>query len=94
MKYLKTAKVLVPAGVMVRELEGESVLLNINSETYFGLDEIGTRMWELLTTSESIQAVYDSLLAEYDVEPEKLYQDLEILIEKLVEHGLAEVVGE
>ena len=94
MKYLKTAKVLVPAGVMVRELEGESVLLNINSETYFGLDEIGTRMWELLTTSESIQAVYDSLLVEYDVEPEKLYQDLENLIEKLLEHGLAEVVGE
>ena len=93
MKYLQTAKVLVPAGVLIRELEGESVLLNINSETYFGLDEIGTRMWQLLTTCESIRAAYKSLLLEYDVEPEKLYQDLESLIEKLVEHGLLEVLG-
>ena len=94
MTISRTARVLAPAGVLVRELEGESVLLNLNSESYFGLDEIGTRMWTLLTTSESIQAAYDSLLAEYEVEPEKLYQDLENLIEKLVAHGLAEVAGE
>lgn len=89
-----TAKVLAPAGVLVRELDGESVLLNLNSESYFGLDEVGTRMWAVLTASDSIQAAYESLLAEYEVEPEKLYQDLDNLIEKLVAHGLAEVAGE
>jgi predicted component of type VI protein secretion system len=94
MTISRTARVLAPEGVLVRELEGESVLLNLNSEVYFGLDETGTRMWKMLTTSESIQAAYHSLLEEYEVEPEKLYQDLENLIEELVAHGLAEVAGE
>jgi hypothetical protein len=93
MKLLYTARVSAAAGVMVRELEGESVLLNLNSESYFGLDEIGTRMWTLLTNSNSIQSAYENLLTEYEVEPEKLSRDLDDLIEKLVAHGLAEVAG-
>ena len=51
-----------PGHVLVRELEGESVLLNLDSEAYFGLDEVGTRMWAVLTTSPTIQAAYDELL--------------------------------
>ena len=78
----------VPKDVLVRELEGESVLLNLDSETYFGLDEVGTRMWQVLTTSPSIAAAYDELLAEYDVTPEVLRQDVETLLSELLDHGL------
>jgi hypothetical protein len=78
----------------MRELDGESVLLNLQSERYFGLDEVGTRMWVALSTSESIQTAYEDLLSEYDVDAEQLHQDLESLIEKLVEHGLVEVSSE
>ena len=78
----------VPDHVLVRELVGESVLLNLDSETYFGLDEIGTRFWLLLTESPSIQAAYETLQAEFDVEPEQLRRDLEILLGQLLEQGL------
>ena len=89
------ARVRPPEGVMVRELGGESVLLNLNTESYFGLDEVGTRMWVVLTAADSIQAAHETLLAEYQVEPEQLSRDLEALVDQLVEHGLAEVlVGE
>ncbi len=54
----------MPEGVLVRELEGESVLLNLESESYFGLDGIGTRMLALLTDSDSIEAAYEKLLDE------------------------------
>ena len=75
---------------MVQELAGESVLLNLASENYFGLDEVGTRMWQVLTTAPSIQAAYEVLLAEYDTEAERLRQDLGDLLEKLVSNGLVE----
>lgn len=75
----------------MRELDGESVLLNLQSERYFGLDEVGTRMWVALSRSESIQTAYEDLLSEYDVDAKLLHQDLESLIDKLVEHGLVEV---
>jgi len=81
-------RVCAPEGVLVRELDGESVLLNLESETYFGLDEVGTRMWALLTAAPSIQAAYEALLVEYDVAPERLRQDLETLVAQLVDNGL------
>jgi len=87
-------RVTVPAHVMVREVQGESVLLNLNSERYFGLDEVGTRMWAALVASASVQAAYEALLCEYDVDAEQLRQNLQELIAKLVENGLLEVRSE
>ena len=89
-----TMRVSVPEYVLVRQIEGESVLLNINNERYFGLNDVGTRMWATLTSADSIQTAYEALLGEYEVDPEQLRQDLQVLIEKLVENGLIEVDGE
>ncbi len=55
----------------------ESVLLNLKSESYYGLDEVGTRMWTALTTSDSIEAAYEMLLAEYHIGAEVLQTDLQ-----------------
>jgi hypothetical protein len=84
-------RVSVPEDVLVNVLGGESVLLNLDTESYYGLDEVGTRMWQVLTESESIQEAYDQLLSEYDVEPEKLHADLSELVGELAERGLVEV---
>jgi coenzyme PQQ synthesis protein D (PqqD) len=81
-----------PAHVLVRFLDQESVLLNLETEKYFGLDQTGTRMWQLLTASENIDAAYRQLLAEYDVEPELLRDNLAELLGRLVEHGLLQVL--
>ncbi len=87
-------RLILPEDVLVSDVEGESVLLNVNSERYFGLDEVGTRMLSVLTTSNSIQTAYEALLEEYEVENEKLRQDLADLIEQLVEQGLLEIARE
>ncbi len=42
------SRVAAPRHVLVRALDRESVLLNLETERYFGLDEVGTRMWQLL----------------------------------------------
>ena len=78
--------------VMIRTFDdGESVLLHLETEHYFGLNAVGSRMWELLTTSESIDAAYATLLEEYEVEPDVLRADLETLIGKLADGQLVEV---
>jgi len=78
---------------LINQVGGESVLLNLGSEKYYGLDEIGTSMWQALTTSESIQQAYDTLLGEYDVDGEVLRNDMSELIEKLSANGLVEISG-
>jgi len=82
----------VPQYVLVRVLDRESVLLNLETEKYFGLDETGTRMWQLVTTSPNIDAAYQELLAEFDVEPELLRTNLIELLGRLVENGLLQVL--
>ena len=81
-----------PAHVLVRLLDQESVLLNLESEQYFGLDETGTRIWQVVTTSPNIDTAYQELLAEYDVQPEMLRENLNELLGHLVEHGLLQVL--
>ena len=85
------SKVRVPEDVLVAQLDGESVLLNVKSAYYFGLDEVGTRIWDLLVSSESIQRAYESGLAEFDVEPDSFRTDMAELLDSLVGQGLLEV---
>jgi coenzyme PQQ synthesis protein D (PqqD) len=87
-------KLIVTQDTLINVLEGESVLLNLKSENYFGLDQVGTRMWTLLTTSDSVQSAYEALLDEYDVGADKLRLDMADLIEKLIANGLMEVAVE
>ena len=87
-----TERATAPAHVLVRFLDRESVLLNLETEQYFGLDETGTRMWQLVTVSPNIDAAYEELLAEFDVEPELLRSNLTELLGQLVENGLLQVL--
>ncbi len=83
-----TDKVSVPPHVLIRLLDKEAVLLNLETERYFGLDETGTRMWQVTTARPNIEFAYQQLLDEYDVDSETLRQNLADLLEKLAENGL------
>ena len=86
-------RVAVPQHVLIRFLDKESVLLNIETERYFGLDETGTRMWQLATAAPKIEIAYQQLLDEYDVEPALLRSNLVELLDRLVENGLLQVTS-
>jgi hypothetical protein len=87
-----TDRAATPPHVLVRNVERESVLLNLETEKYFGLDETGTRMWQLIMASPNIDAAYRELLAEFDVEPEILKTNLTELLGRLMENGLIQVL--
>ena len=78
----------VPTHVLVRFLDKESVLLNLETERYFGLDETGTRMWQLVTTSPSVDAAFQQLHEEFDVDAQLLRMNLSELLDRLAENGL------
>lgn len=86
-------RVRVADDVLISRLQEESVILNLDSERYFGLDDVGTRMLSVLSTSESIEAAYESLLDEFDVDGLVLRQDLLALVENLVGQGIIQVAS-
>jgi hypothetical protein len=81
-------RMVVPKHVLVRHLDGESVMLNLETEKYFGLDATGTRMWQLVTTAPTVDAAYAQLLEEFEVEPDLLRTHLTELLSRLLENGL------
>ncbi len=81
-------RVAAAEGVMFREIAGESVLLSLNSETYFGLDEVGTAMWSVLVDAPSIESAFESLADEFDIDGDTLRRDLSAFIETLADAGL------
>jgi ornithine carbamoyltransferase len=77
--------------VFAQEVDGEMVLLDMNSENYFGLDAVGTDIWNAMQEKESLQEVLEVLLDQYEVEEDVLKKDLLDFVAKLQESGLVEV---
>ena len=74
--------------VISQEISGETVLLDLESECYFGLDTVGTRIWQLIETSSDLLSIFNTLLEEYEVEESRLRGDLETLINDVRDRGL------
>lgn len=81
----------VAENVLFRELHGETVILNLDTGYYFGLDEIGTRMWLLLHEHRDLNEVLGVMLAEYNVQADTLQNDLLRLAGELSAHGLIRI---
>jgi hypothetical protein len=81
-------RVEVPKHVLVGFLDNESVFSNLETEHYYGLDEIGTWMWQAVTAAPYIEAAYEQLLSQFDVEAQQLRQNFSEFLERLVNDGL------
>jgi Coenzyme PQQ synthesis protein D (PqqD) len=73
---------------LFQPLAQESVLLDLGTERYFSLDDVGTRIWTLIAEHGTIDVVVAQMLSEYDVEEAVLRRDIEALLGRLVEAGL------
>ena len=88
MKFQATDRFNISDEVLSQEVNGETVLLDLEGESYFGLNEVGTRIWQLLKDELSIGLVLDTLDGEYDVSREQLEIDVTKLLGSLEESGL------
>lgn len=80
--------------VLFRILGDEAVILNLSTGVYFGLDDVGTRIWQLLSEHGSTEKILQSLRGEYEVEDAQLRRDVDDLIRRLADHGLVQVDAE
>jgi hypothetical protein len=71
-----------------RELDGQSVLLNLATGIYFGLDAVGTQVWRLGTENGSLRWISERLFDEYEAPAETIERDLLSLADTLVTKGL------
>ena len=83
-----TSKVTIPAQVMARTVGDETVILDLASGTYFGLDPIGARIWALMGEGRTLAEICATMLDEYEVEREQLEADVLRLAAELLERGL------
>ena len=76
---------------MFCEFDGEAVILNLDSGICFGLDEVGTHIWQLIGEHRLLQTVFDTMRRDYDVAPDTLERDLLTLVDELCTKGLGRV---
>lgn len=76
------------------DLGGETIILNVKTGQYFGVDAVGTQIWNLLKEPQSLMELKDAILNTYDVEPDRCERDLRNLLRELANEGLIEVCDE
>lgn len=76
--------------VVCCEVEQGAVLLSTDDETYYGLNQVGARIWSLLPPAHStLQGLCQALAQSYpDVSPETLEEDVRALLDDLLRNGL------
>lgn len=83
--------VVASKGQVSSDLGDEVAILDLDAGMYYGLDEAGARIWELIQEPRMVGDIRDTLVLEYDVEPDRCERDLVDLLQKLVGEGLVEV---
>jgi hypothetical protein len=81
----------IPEDVVFRELQGEAVILNLSSSTYFGLDPVGTRIWQLCEAHGSLRSVWEAMQQEFEAPADALRSDLLAFVDALSAKGLVTV---
>jgi hypothetical protein len=82
------SRIQVNADVLCQDLNGEAVLLNLKTGVYFGLDPVGTRVWQLLASHTVLAEILDVMVAEYDVPKERCAEDLIALVNEMQKQEL------
>ena len=74
--------------MLIQEIAGQSAILDLQADKYFGLDDVATEVWRAVTTGATVAEGVDTVAALYDVEYERLQQDVLELLAKLRSLGL------
>jgi hypothetical protein len=83
-----------PPEVLSRVLDGEAVLLHLGSGTYFGMNDVATRAWEIITAGTTFSSLCSSLVAEFEVSADELERDMREFVGLLREKRLVTVTSQ
>jgi Coenzyme PQQ synthesis protein D (PqqD). len=87
----RSSKIVVSKDVVSCDLGGETAMLDMKEGVYYGLNEMGTIIWEYIQEPITIQEIVDKILVEYEVDEETCYRDLVELVEEMSKNGLVKI---
>lgn len=90
---LRSSKATVPAHVVFRAFAQETVLLNIRTGQYYGVDPIGGRFLEAIQAGPDFAAAAEKLAGEFGQPPDRIQTDLTTFVDALAQRGLIELDG-
>lgn len=93
-KTISATSLITAAGedeVVVCDLDGEMALLHMKRGVYHGLNEVGSRIWQLLEHPQSVAAIRDAILQEYNVDPAQCERDVIVVLQQMQNAELIEV---
>ena len=80
-------------GVVARRVAERTVLMDALQGAYYGLDEIGARVWTDIEREISVREICDRLRADYEVEAERCEREVVRLLREMVDRGLVRIAG-
>ncbi len=80
------------ANATYQSVEGEAILIHLQTGTYYSLNDVGTTFWELLDGARTLGDCAAKIAAEYDAPVDVITADLLELAEDLLKEGLVERV--
>ena len=83
----------IAENVLYQSVADEAVLLNLNDNHYYGLDDVATRMWQLLLEHGEVEAVIQHMQLEYEVDEPTLRSDFNALVEEMVKRGILQPIS-
>lgn len=92
-RILPRAPLAAARGVLSTTFDGEVVLLNQTDGVYYGLQDVGARVWQLIERAHSLDAIQQIVIAEYDVDADACAEDLRRLVADLIDRGLVVATG-
>lgn len=78
----------IPQNVIFKKVGEETVLLDFERGVYYGLDPVGTRVWELIAEGRDVDAIADAMADEYVVTRDQVRSDVDALVADLERNGL------
>ena len=72
-----------------RIIEGEAVILSLDTKVLRGLNLVGSRIWELIDGKRSLDDIVEVIVREFDVPPGQAMQEVQAFIQDLLDRGLA-----
>lgn len=71
-----------------RVIEGEAVILSLDTKVLRGLNPVGSRIWELIDGRRSVEAIAAIIVGEFEVGPEAAARDVGAFVRQLLDRGL------
>jgi hypothetical protein len=79
--------------IVASDIDNEKVMMSVEKGNYYGLDPVGSRIWDLMEKPVQVAELIDTLLLKYDVERETCEQDVLVFLEELRKEGILQVKG-